>query len=119
MVKALRILAGIILSAILLGLMFGYLSSALFVVLYTLNFDVHQVGLLRTFEYARYYWTDHAVRWRLVASWSIAGLIVAAPIIGMVALLIRKLLAGEKLFGDAKWATPEEVQQAGLLGVRG
>ena len=47
------------------------------------------------------------------------GLIVAAPIIGMVALLIRKLLAGEKLFGDAKWATPEEVQQAGLLGVRG
>jgi type IV secretion system protein VirD4 len=118
-VKALRILAGIILSAILLGLMFGYLSSALFVVLYTLNFDVHQVGLLRTFEYARYYWTDHAVRWRLVASWSIAGLIVAAPIIGMVALLIRKLLAGEKLFGDAKWATPEEVQQAGLLGVRG
>ncbi|MFP3747378.1 hypothetical protein SB816_30390, partial [Achromobacter sp. SIMBA_011] len=75
MAKALRILAGIVLSVLFLGLLFGYLSSALFVLLYTLKFDVHQVGLLRTFEYARYYWTDHAVKWRLIASWSLAGLI--------------------------------------------
>lgn len=119
MAKALRILAGIVLTALFMGLIFGYLSSALFVLLYTLKFDVHQVGLLRTFEFARYYWTENAVKWRLIVSWAIAGLIVVMPIVGMIALVIRKMLAGEKLFGDAKWATPEEVQQSGLLGERG
>lgn len=119
MAKALRILVGILLSVVLLGLVFGYGSSGLFVFLYTLKLDLQHVGLLRTFEYARYYWTDNAVRWRLIASWAIAGTIVLMPVLGILVLLVRKLLAGEKLFGDAKWATAEEVQQAGLLGAKG
>lgn len=119
MAKALRILLGIAISALFMGLIFGYLSSALFVLLYTLKFDVHQVGLFRTVEYARDYWTVNAVKWRLIVSWAIAGLVVLMPIVGMIALVIRKALAGEKLFGDAQWATPDEVQQSGLLGERG
>jgi type IV secretion system protein VirD4 len=119
MAKPLRLLLGGVVMCTFCALVFGYLSSALFVLLYTLRVDLHQVGLLRTFQYANTYWSIPSVKWRLIASWAFAGLVAFLPVAAVIAAAIRKAIKGPSLYGDARFATSDEIADSGLLGDAG
>ncbi len=117
--KVSRTILGTVLLVLLSALFFGYLSSIAFITIYKKGFtiaDFRDVGLFKTYEYAQAYWGDRYVRLRLIGAWAIAGVAAGLPLLGMFALALKKLLAGESMFGDARFADRFEIKESGLLG---
>lgn len=120
--KVSRVLLGTTLCVLLGAICFGFLSSVAFVAIYKQGFGLHDlrdVGLLKTFAYARAYWDDGFVRPRLIAAWVIAGLFIGLPTLAIIVLAIKKVFAGESMFGDARFADRFEIKESGLLGEKG
>ena len=91
-----------------------WLAGALFFILH--KSLPHNVGIGTWLNYRHYYWHDGHQRGLLMLSIFLAGIVALAP-----GFILSTMLSGRgpELHGSAKFATPQDVRKAGLMGDAG